>query len=219
MDKNKLWNKGAAECALGIPSKSDQKFQQKKICFPQELILGPEQIKAINSEDDITLIIGDAGSGKTLVLLALLFKYTGKHVIEKKLRKVIFFIPRSKIHFRKDVDFFIKKYCHEDWVQIREMEVFHRFTPFCCDNIYLVDEFYTSLDSKPIYISPGIKLWLVTTSTSSEDSLDPIFSSCCNVKTIYFRKLHRSDPLISKVCAKLRKLIDQKIEPSDIFPK
>ena len=113
--------------------------------FPEELLLGPDQVKAINSEAGTTLIIGEAGTGKTLVLLAVLFKYSGKHVNEKKLRRVIFLIPKSKIHFRKDVELFIEKYCQKDWIQIRD------FTDqfLCCrDNIYLMDEFYDSTDGE-----------------------------------------------------------------------
>ena len=102
-------------------------------------------MKAINSEADVTFIVGEAGTGKTLVLLAVLFKYTGKHVSEKKLRQVVFCIPKNKIQFQKDVDLFIKKYCQEDWVQIRE-----NFDGFlsCSNNIYLVDEFYDSTNQK-----------------------------------------------------------------------
>ena len=201
VDDKKLCDKEAVRSALGLPSKN----RSKKILFPEELLLGPEQIKAINSEADITFIIGEAGTGKTLVLLAVLFKYTGKHVNEKKLRKVIFFIPKSKIHFRKDVEVFVKKYCQEDWVQIRQ--TINGFLS-CSDNIYLMDEFYDSIDRKLPMMLRGARIWVVAVSTSSEALFNPFFIS--SIEIFYLRKLYRSDPLISKLCAKISRLVDQK---------
>ena len=198
MDEKKLWDKRTAMSVLGLPSKN----RSKKILFPEELLLGPDQIKAINSEADATFIVGEAGTGKTLVLLAVLFKYTGKHVSEKKLRQVVFCIPKNKIQFRKDVDLFIKKYCQEDWVQFREtLDLFLS----CSNNIYLVDEFYDSTDTKQLLLVSGAKMWVVSVSTSSDALFNPVFFG--NVQTIYLRKLYRSDPLISKLCAKISRLI------------
>ena len=168
-------------------------------------MLGPEQMKAINSEADVTFIVGEAGTGKTLVLLAVLFKYTGKHVSEKKLRQVVFCIPKNKIQFRKDVDLFMKKYCQEDWVQIRES--FDGFLS-CSNNLYLVDEFYDSTNEKCFFLVPGTRMWVVAVSTSSEALFNPRFTG--SIKAIFLRKLYRSDPLISKLCAKISRLIYQK---------
>ena len=201
MEEKKLWDKGTAISALGLPSKN----RSKRIHFPEELLLGPEQMKAINSEADVTFIVGEAGTGKTLVLLAVLFKYTGKHVSEKNLRQVVFCIPKNKIHFRKDVDLFIKKYCQEDWVQIRE--TFDGFLS-CSDNIYLMDEFYDSTDKKQFLFASGTRMWVVAVSTSSEALFNPFCIG--SVETIYLRKVYRSDPLISKLCAKISRLVYQK---------
>ena len=201
VDEKKLWDKGTAISALGLPTKN----WSKRILFPEELLLGPDQIKAINSEADATFIIGEAGTGKTLVLLAVLFKYTGKHVSEKKLRQVVFCIPKNKIHFRKDVDLFIKKYCQEDWVQIREnFDGLMR----CSNNIYLVDEFYDSTDEKQLFLVSGTRIWVVAVSTSSEILFNPFYIG--SVEAIYLRKLYRSDPLISKLSAKISRLVYQK---------
>ena len=201
MDEKKLWDKGTAISALGLPSKN----RSKRILFPEELLLGPNQIKAINSEADATFIVGEAGTGKTLVLLAVLFKYTGKHVSEKKLRQVIFCIPKNKIQFRKNVDLFIKKYCQEDWVQIRDTI---DASVSCSNNIYLVDEFYDSTDEKQLSLGSGIRKWVVAVCTSCEALFNPFCNG--NLQTIYLRKLYRSDPLISKLCAKISRLIYQK---------
>ena len=194
MDGKKLCDKGTAINALGLPSKNGS----KKILFPEELLLGPDQITAIKSETDATFIIGEAGTGKTLVLLAVLFKYTGKHISEKKLRQVVFCIPKNKIQFRKDMGLFIKKYCQEDWVQIRE--TFDGFLS-CSNNIYLVV-------IKQLLLLSGAKMWVVSVSTSSDALFNPLFFG--NVQTIFLRKLYRLDPLISKLCAKISRLVYQK---------
>ena len=194
---------------LGLQPKN----RSKTVLFPEELLLGPDQIKAINSKADATFIVGEAGTGKTLVLLAVLFKYTGKHVSEKKLRQVVFCIPKNKIQFRKDVELFIKKYCQEDWAQIRDT-IDECLT--CKDNIYLVDEFYDSTDEQR-FLS-GIRMWMVAVSTSSEALFNPCIIG--SVENIYLRKLYRSDPLISKLCAKISRLVHQKrIERNDNFLK
>ena len=201
MDEKKLWDKGTAISALGLASKN----RSERIVFPEVLLLGPNQIKAISSEADATFIVGEAGTGKTLVLLAVLFKYTGKHVSERELCHVVFCIPKNKIQFRKDVDLFIKKYCQEDWVQI--CETFDGFLN-CSDNIYLVDEFYDSTDKEQFLFVFGAKMWVVAVSTSSEALFNPFLFG--NLQTIFLRKLYRSDPMISKLCEKISRLVHQK---------
>ena len=87
--------------------------------FPPNLALGPEQLEAINSNAQINLLIGEAGSGKTTVLLAILFKHTGKHLKHRDLRNVIFIIPKQKVAFTKYVAGFIKKHCIPECVYLR----------------------------------------------------------------------------------------------------
>ena len=98
------------------------KYQKPKkptdVKFPTDLVLGPEQLEAINSDKEINLLIGEAGSGKTTVLLAILFKYTGKHLKHRDLRKVIFIIPGTKVAFTKYVERFIKENCIPDCVHL-----------------------------------------------------------------------------------------------------
>ena len=87
--------------------------------FPTNLVLGPEQLDAISSDEQFNLIIGEAGSGKTTVLLAVLFKLTGKHLKRCDLRQVLFIIPERKVSFAKYVAWFVEKYCVSDCVQLR----------------------------------------------------------------------------------------------------
>ena len=211
VDENELWDEGTVRRVLGLPSKN----RSKRILFPEELLLGPEQIKAINSEADTTVIIGEAGTGKTLVLLAVLFKYTGKHVNEKKLRQVMFCIPKSKIYFRKDVELFIEKYCRQDWVPIRENI---DGVLICSDNIYLMDEFYDSTDREwPLALVRG-KMWVAAISTGCQPLFTALYMD--TAEKIHLPKLYRSNPLISKVCAKISRLVDQKgTEEDDEFSK
>ena len=98
------------------------KYQKPKkptdVRFPANLVMGPEQLEAINSNAKINLLIGEAGSGKTTVLLAILFKHTGKHLKHRDLRNVLFIIPKQKVAFRKYVVGFIKKHCIPDCVYL-----------------------------------------------------------------------------------------------------
>ena len=99
------------------------KYQKPKkptdVKFPTNLVLGPEQLDAINSDADFNLVIGEAGSGKTTVLLAVLFKHTGKHLKHRDLRKALFIIPEKKVAFTKYVQWFINEYCVPDCVYLR----------------------------------------------------------------------------------------------------
>ena len=99
------------------------KYQKQKkptdVEFPANLVLGPEQLEAINSDAQINLLIGEAGSGKTTVLLAILFKHTGKHLQHRDLRNVVFIIPEEKVAFTKYVAVFIKKHCIPECVCLR----------------------------------------------------------------------------------------------------
>ena len=99
------------------------KYQKPKkttdVRFPTNLVLGPKQLEAINSIAQINFLIGEAGSGKTTVLLAILFKHTGKHLKHRDLRNVIFIIPKEKVAFTKYVAGFIEKHCIPDCVYLR----------------------------------------------------------------------------------------------------
>ena len=97
--------------------------------FPSDLVLGPEQLDAINSTEEVNFLIGEAGSGKTTVLLAVLFKHAGKHLKLGDLRKVVFIIPERKLAFTKYVRSFINEYCVPDCVYL------HNFSNVPLDRI------------------------------------------------------------------------------------
>ena len=75
VDENKRWDKRTARSVLGLPSKNRSKWMR----FPGEVLLRPDQRKAINSGACLNLLMGEPGTGKTSLLLALL----SKHVNEK----------------------------------------------------------------------------------------------------------------------------------------
>ena len=75
-------------------------------------------MEVIRSKSRRRLIIGEAGCGKTQVLLYLLFKYTAKRLNEIDTKGVTFCIGKEKVHLRKILDQFIDKYCHSEFVEV-----------------------------------------------------------------------------------------------------
>ena len=193
--------------------------------FPTQLVLGPEQLRIVNSSEqkvskkdkraeklqrNITFLIGEAGCGKTTTLLALLFKYTGKHVSPSKnnLRKVVFFIPQEKTEFRKDVKKFVADHCRPEWVQVSPLHLLlkEELIPEC---IYLIDEFYGSttwIISKLKW--KRCKTYIASVSSKSAHGVYMI-SNGSWWHCVYFRRTYRSPEVLSRVSSKLRRLIDR----------
>ena len=96
--------------------------------YPECLVLGPKQqeiIDCVEKGSDRILIRGEAGCGKTLVLLAILFRHRGKclgNVGEKNYRKVMFAIPKQKKEFVDWVQRFVDDYCDSDRVILHLIE-------------------------------------------------------------------------------------------------
>ena len=87
--------------------------------FPDCVVLGPQQLEIINSASNRILIVGDVGTGKSLILLALLYKYTAKCLSlldNPGYRNVLFIIPENRVEFRKYVEWFITEYCNLEFV-------------------------------------------------------------------------------------------------------
>ena len=111
---------------------------------------------------------------------------------------------RVKFTSERTSTFSSKKYCQENWVLI--CEVFDGFLS-CSDNIYLMDEFYNSTDRKLPLMLLEVKFWAVAESTNFWALFHPFFFG--SIEAIYLRKLCRSAPLISKLFAKISRLVDQ----------
>ena len=153
------------------------------IKFPKEIILGPEQVQAITSYTKHTIIFGEAGSGKTTVLLSILFMNTGNYVAAESLRKVYFIVPSQKIELRDYLRQFIDENCRKEWVQIEDLEKVSSIQ-FCSENIYLIDEFYGGCEVDVNF--PGwAKIWLSSTSVDSNHAADPNIFPSYNEVNIY----------------------------------
>ena len=168
--------------------------------FPKTLVFGPEQQKAImHSKRRVTVLMGEPGSGKTTVLLALLFKYTGKHVSERQKKKVVFSIPPHKTTFRDDIYSFIKEFCSRDWVEVVMGLDESKIGRNTGSTIYLFDEVYDAnfLFSK---LNVGKSYTALIAGEKLAYSSDIFRFPRPDYEIVYFRKLYRSPAGISKVC-------------------
>ena len=67
-------------------------------CFTEKFRFSPQQQKLIDDDENpLKYIIGEAGSGKTHVCMAIVKKYLDK----MKYQKIFYVIPKHKEEFRK----------------------------------------------------------------------------------------------------------------------
>ena len=86
--------------------------------FPEWLVLGPDQLNAIECDSDRIIVFGEAGCGKTIVLLYMLYQYTANTLKHSDLKKVVFLIPKNKTELLKFVKNFIRDHCNRDYVSV-----------------------------------------------------------------------------------------------------
>ena len=94
--------------------------------FPENVLLGPEQLEVITCKSNRILIRGEPGTGKTSVLLALLFMHTAKvkhHLQSPNFKKVLFFVHECKTEFRKYVEAFIDRHCDKRYAQVMPVSI------------------------------------------------------------------------------------------------
>ena len=177
-DWDREYRSGVNKKAVGYTSKPTPVTEDGNLIeFPKELIFGVEQVAAINSNFQHTFLIGEAGSGKTIVLLALLYKYAGKHVRKKNLKKVHFLIPSSKQELRTNVESFIKRNCQKEWTYLGDYTSLWKYQ-FCSENIYLIDEFEGEIENPGSLLPVWSKLWI---SHTTVDSAQPHFIRSCRI--------------------------------------
>ena len=95
--------------------------------FPENVLLGPEQLEVITCKSIKILIRGEPGTGKTSVLLALLFMHTAKvkHNLQSpNFKKVLFFLHESKTELRKYVEAFIDRHCDKTYAKVKTVPDF-----------------------------------------------------------------------------------------------
>ena len=181
--------------------------------FPECLVLGPDQVDIIREinryKRGVFFICGEAGCGKSFVLLSLLYQHTAKGLTESQQKKVVFFIPGEKTEFRKFVKKFVENYCHDHLVHIREGDD-TADVPDC--DLTLVDEIYgfppfrglpdlfvpksTRKCVSSVGFSPGLD-------HASVDILKSYGSLDENFKLFHLRKRYRNPANISMQCSNL----------------
>ena len=179
---------------------------QRKSKFPEkDLLLGPEQLQVINQKFNSknTILVGESGCGKTATLLAILFKYSGKHVT-KMLRKVVFFIPEEKEDFRRYVTSFIIENCQLEWVEVSPLRSLEKLI-VNYENIYLIDEYYGSGPelAKCLNYTCGNFFIAINSAKSSHGSITTGFEA--HTSLVFFRRSYRNPEPISRICSKLRR--------------
>ena len=111
--------------------------------FPDYFLLGPEQLGVIMSESKRICVRGEPGTGKTAVLLALLFINTAKIKHNQKppnFQKVSIVVDKRKTEFWKYVEAFIDNFCDKTYANL---VVYDRCADKCLhgdENLILVDE-------------------------------------------------------------------------------
>ena len=118
--------------------------------FPDCLILGPQQLEIINSDSNKSVIIGEVGTGKTMVILALLYKYTAKCLSQSdnpEYKNVLLLIPDAREEFRKYVTNFIQQHCNEEYINFpsNRITVDEKFLSGNKIEVILADEFHKCL--------------------------------------------------------------------------
>ena len=183
-----------------------QKFKSSDVNFPTDLVLGPEQMEVINSEKRVVIMEGEAGTGKSTVLWALLFKHSGKHVPIEELKHVVFYIPSHKTTLINRTTGFVDEFCRVGWVkmitELEEAEIGRNTDT----SVYLPDEVYdTNTIERNINRGRIYAVLIVTDQLSFSFNL----FSRPDVEVIYFRKIYRCPEQISRRCSKIKRLLDQ----------
>ena len=179
--------------------------------FPECLVLGPEQLEAIRFKGNRILLIGEVGCGKSLVLLALLYKYTAKclSLLESpKYFNVVFVIPEQKTEFRIYVEKFIQEHCNSRYIRI-ESSIW-RVQNYRDVDLILIDELYSCIadfDSlSSIKISRKIKICAAVVTMYFDMAQPLVKPTFYNEWTLfYLRNSYRSPVNISLRCAKVRR--------------
>ena len=176
-------------------------------------MLGPDQLDIIREINRSTsgkfIICGEAGCGKSFVLLYLLYQHTAKGLSESQQKKVFFSIPSQKTEFRKFVKKFVENYCHDHLVHFREGDDTADVQE--CD-LTLIDEIY---DDTPFtgFSNMFVPKWTRKCVSSvgfsiqfgqiSAEFLKVSDSLDANFKLFHLRKRYRNPANISMQCSNL----------------
>ena len=183
--------------------------------FPELLVLGPEQLKVIQEIKHFknSALLGEAGCGKTFILLYLLYQNTAKCLRENECRKVIFAIPKQKIELKAFVEKFVEDFCNRNYAHTHSLDSFR-------DNItqdselILFDEIYDlgyAVSSAELFHASAKIVVAVGLGDGMHFSEMPfLFSS--EWTTFNLRSSYRNPSNIFSLCRKLRQLEYSKLD-------
>ena len=105
---------------------SDVKYDDRKVFQFQfqlsDIILSPQQLSILRSGIRNLVVYGEAGSGKSSLLLALALEKCGKQVSSPE--HVYYFTPDRKSSFHEDLETFGQKYCQERYFHVTYLSKF-----------------------------------------------------------------------------------------------
>ena len=178
--------------------------------FPEFLVLGPEQLKVIQEikHHDRCVFLGEAGCGKTFILIYLLYQNTSKHLRENECKKVVFVIPKGKTEIKAFVEKFVEDFCNPKYVYIESLfALLHFFNFINGSELILIDEFYPS-DYTLKFFHARAKV-VIALGLLDGNPFPSVLSSISSEWTIFnLRSSYRNQSNISSLCRKLRQLAD-----------
>ena len=182
--------------------------------FPDILVLGPEQLKVIQEikHHDRCVFLGEAGCGKTFILLYLLYQNTSKHLRENECTKVVFAIPKEKTELKAFVEKFVENFCNPNYVYIQSFKSF-RDVNFTQDiKLILVDEIYPSIYKDVLDDFSHVSAKIVVAMGILYDMLDERSNYFISPEWTMFslRSSYRNPSNIFSLCNKLRQIADKK---------
>ena len=130
----------------GIKSEaSDVKYDDRKVFQFQlsDIILSPQQLSILRSGIRQLAVYGEAGSGKSSLLLALALEKCGKQLVSPP-EHVYYFVPDRKSSFHEDLETFRQKYCQERYFHVTYLSKFEDISKNTRSKkaTFLVDEVY-----------------------------------------------------------------------------
>ena len=183
--------------------------------FPELLVMGPEQLEIIRESDDHSrcVLVGEAGCGKTFILLYMLYKNTSKHLSESDCKKVVFVIPQEKTELRTFVEKFIHENCNKDYVEVISVWSYRKnlINTFGKVEIILFDEFYSNFIPETFRNLANLDCRIVVALglfDGEKFASDP-YSIFPKWKLFHLRSCYRNPATISFHCMKIRQVAHQ----------
>ena len=199
-DRFQLQHNDYIKSQYGIKSEaSDVKYDDRKVFQFQlsDLILSPQQLSILRSGIRRLVVFGEAGSGKSSLLLALALEKCGKQVSSPE--HVYYFLPDRKSSFHEVLETFRQKYCKERYFHVTYLSKFEDIikntrskATFLVDEVYHTD--FAEIVAYLKYISST--LWVACVIGGQKNVPDD-HKYMSMFKTCYLTVLYRSSAHIS----------------------